>query len=290
MPLKRKAVSATTDEPLSKRCTRSSGTLVEEKQAGPAYSGRTRLTVATPVRANRQPLDASPSTISWSTVEGIVESLQNENSEDELNLTPRPSRLGMHSRTTTPRMILHSVEIRVPSHISSLSPHIDRGSPIPPHRRCALGGTGDGLVTHTPPSSPLKNHYVPYGSRTNRNIASNTLQCVSPSKIDLSPTATASPSRLPRTLPNHLHSCLHSQKQAVLYALQHPQHIDLYSEQDGARGGDEMCTNDIALQQLSALLSGTVSRGEGNSCILLGPRGSGKTQVRSTILHSIILH
>jgi origin recognition complex subunit 4 len=35
------------------------------------------------------------------------------------------------------------------------------------------------------------------------------------------------------------------------------------------------------------LLQGTVVRGEGNSCLLLGPRSSGKTRVSSTL---IILH
>jgi hypothetical protein len=38
-------------------------------------------------------------------------------------------------------------------------------------------------------------------------------------------------------------------------------------------------TNIAAFQQLKDLLVGTVSRGEGNSCFVLGPRGSGKTTV-----------
>ncbi|KAJ7498892.1 hypothetical protein FB451DRAFT_1334485 [Mycena latifolia] len=36
--------------------------------------------------------------------------------------------------------------------------------------------------------------------------------------------------------------------------------------------------NDIAVRQLSDLLKGTIVRGEGNSCLVLGPRGSGKTK------------
>jgi origin recognition complex subunit 4 len=45
-------------------------------------------------------------------------------------------------------------------------------------------------------------------------------------------------------------------------------------------GDDSLQTNTIASQQLSDLLTGTVTRGEGNSCLVLGPRGSGKTRVR----------
>ncbi|KIK68125.1 hypothetical protein GYMLUDRAFT_154593 [Collybiopsis luxurians FD-317 M1] len=37
-------------------------------------------------------------------------------------------------------------------------------------------------------------------------------------------------------------------------------------------------TNESAIELLGELLDGTVNRGEGNSCLLLGPRGSGKTQ------------
>ena len=42
---------------------------------------------------------------------------------------------------------------------------------------------------------------------------------------------------------------------------------------------DDVPANVLAHEQLSELLKGTVLRGEGNSCILTGPPGSGKTQV-----------
>lgn len=45
----------------------------------------------------------------------------------------------------------------------------------------------------------------------------------------------------------------------------------------------EDSTNDVAMLQLQDLIRGTVERDEGNSCLLLGPIGSGKTQVR--IIH-----
>ncbi|TDL29491.1 hypothetical protein BD410DRAFT_679314, partial [Rickenella mellea] len=37
--------------------------------------------------------------------------------------------------------------------------------------------------------------------------------------------------------------------------------------------------NNIALHQLTELLKGSVERGEGNSCLIIGPKGSGKTRI-----------
>lgn len=45
----------------------------------------------------------------------------------------------------------------------------------------------------------------------------------------------------------------------------------------------EPLSNEVAYEQLSNLLKGTVDRGEGNSCILMGPKGSGKTQVSNFV-------
>jgi origin recognition complex subunit 4 len=77
-----------------------------------------------------------------------------------------------------------------------------------------------------------------------------------------------SPSRYPP-------SCLHAQKRAILHALHHPKTAVLHKvDEDG-----EPSANAIALEQLEALLTGTLERGEGNSCLLIGPRGSGKSRV-----------
>jgi len=42
---------------------------------------------------------------------------------------------------------------------------------------------------------------------------------------------------------------------------------------------NQSSVNDTASKQLSDLINGTVTRAEGNSCLLLGPRGSGKSRV-----------
>ena len=72
-------------------------------------------------------------------------------------------------------------------------------------------------------------------------------------------------------LPFHLHSCLNAQKRAILRTLRHPTpRVD---------DSDNLSVNEIASRQLADLIEGTTIRAEGNSCILLGPRGSGKSRV-----------
>ncbi|KAI0053529.1 hypothetical protein FA95DRAFT_1632062, partial [Auriscalpium vulgare] len=82
-----------------------------------------------------------------------------------------------------------------------------------------------------------------------------------------------SPSRLPAQLPAHLLPCLHSQRRAILALLQKPS-IRALDDND-----QEPTPNQITARQLKELLTGTVERGEGNSCLLIGPRGSGKTRI-----------
>ena len=72
-------------------------------------------------------------------------------------------------------------------------------------------------------------------------------------------------------LPSHLHSCLNAQKRAILRTLQHPT--------ARVNNSDNLSVNEIASRQLADLIEGTTMRAEGNSCILLGPRGSGKSRV-----------
>ncbi|KAF7344489.1 AAA domain-containing protein [Mycena sanguinolenta] len=73
--------------------------------------------------------------------------------------------------------------------------------------------------------------------------------------------------------------CLNAQKREILRVIQNPPDVD---DED-----DDESTNQIALKQLSDLLQGTVVRGEGNSCLLLGPRGSGKTRIADQCIRSL---
>ena len=76
-------------------------------------------------------------------------------------------------------------------------------------------------------------------------------------------------------LPADLHSCLTLQKHRALHLISV---LDV-DERDSDSDSDSKTANQIAYQQLHNLVEGTVNRGEGNSCLLLGPKGSGKTSV-----------
>ncbi|KAL0574535.1 origin recognition complex subunit 4 [Marasmius crinis-equi] len=78
---------------------------------------------------------------------------------------------------------------------------------------------------------------------------------------------------------NEISIALCSQKRAILHKLQYPgMSFGVGPSDDG--GEDEVeSTNSAAVKQVTGLLEGTVLRGEGNSCMILGPRGSGKSQM-----------
>ena len=57
-------------------------------------------------------------------------------------------------------------------------------------------------------------------------------------------------------------------------ALRDPPELDTEADQD-----ETPSTNELAYDDLCDLLTGSAVRGEGNSCLLIGPRGSGKTRV-----------
>lgn len=75
-------------------------------------------------------------------------------------------------------------------------------------------------------------------------------------------------SRLPSRLSNDLVPHFQIQKKAVLFALKNPNFSKSYFSSDTK-----------AIEQLEELVHGTVDRQEGNSCLILGARGSGKTKV-----------
>ncbi|THH15502.1 hypothetical protein EW146_g4982 [Bondarzewia mesenterica] len=192
---------------------------------------------------------------------------ESESSADELLLTSSKSRTQLQStppRSTAPRLFLHSVEIVTPrGKPTRLSPaesppqHIRhrKTGEVPEANARTLPLPALPPTTFIPPITPSKNIYR---------------------------TPHASPSRLPHLLPQHLHSCLNAQKRAVLAALRNP---SVLGPAEG--GGGEQSANSIALEQLNALLTGTVERAEGNSCLIVGPRGSGKTQIVDKAISSL---
>lgn len=92
-----------------------------------------------------------------------------------------------------------------------------------------------------------------------------------------------SPSKhaLPKTLPEKFRRFIELQKRLVMKMLRSPPFIDIAPPVLDERAPVEA----TAYHQLIDLLKGTCERGEGNSCLLLGPRGSGKTLVSSRTKH-----
>ncbi|KAK2466235.1 hypothetical protein APHAL10511_001877 [Amanita phalloides] len=80
-------------------------------------------------------------------------------------------------------------------------------------------------------------------------------------------------------LSSSLHVCLALQKRQCLRALHRTSALTLDVE--------DQSTNQIASQQLHDLFQGTLLRDEGNSCLLLGPRGSGKTSLVNKCLSDL---
>ncbi|KAJ8472380.1 hypothetical protein ONZ45_g16669 [Pleurotus djamor] len=94
-----------------------------------------------------------------------------------------------------------------------------------------------------------------------------------------SPTKSSRSHPISGALPAHLTPCFHLQKRAMLRFLRSPMDLSMDEE--------EPSPNDIAAEQLNTLLRATVERGEGNSCLVIGPRGSGKSHVVRSCLASL---
>ncbi|KAG2348939.1 hypothetical protein BDR05DRAFT_924752 [Suillus weaverae] len=219
----------------------------------------------------------------------------NSDDADELNLSP--PKLPVNCTTPPPRsqvgrVLLHSVEITTPRSFPNFA---CTTSPAPSTRQppAKTPTTTTGVAHHVAelaaasprrPSS-LQNVLPRQTSpkRTNqlpRTTSRDKLQSKSPKKDQPPASRPQSPIRIPRNLPSHLGACLRLQKHAMLLELQN---CSMECDEDAILGP----TNTAASQQLKDLLAGTVTRGEGNSCFVLGPRGSGKTAIVDRAIASL---
>ncbi|THU90126.1 hypothetical protein K435DRAFT_676522 [Dendrothele bispora CBS 962.96] len=112
---------------------------------------------------------------------------------------------------------------------------------------------------------------IPFPSPSKPSLKNST-QLQTPS-LSLPPRP-ASPTKkiLGNLLPHH-HDCLDDYKRAILHNLQSP---DVVHEDDEDLNAP---ANLLASHHVTDLLRGTTERNEGNSCLLLGPRSSGKTRI-----------
>ncbi|KZP03435.1 hypothetical protein FIBSPDRAFT_941526 [Athelia psychrophila] len=180
---------------------------------------------------------------------------ESEESDDELRLSPSKTR----SRRSGPRDFL-DVEPSTPAH-----PHKKPPKPIP------------SITSQN--SSANETHFssTPDAIPTSLNAPVGKEHLVIPHTRFSSPIKSVGGSdilRPPTSLPPHLSPCLNAQKRAIFAALQEAPEFSARADDD-----DEPLTNTVASQQLDALLAGTMTRDEGNSCLILGPRGSGKSRL-----------
>lgn len=216
----------------------------------------------------------------------IVESdSDDEDGEDPLNnLSPsKPTRRKVAETPVTARMNTRSAK---PSQLSTAnkqkpSPAIRKSAPQ--HKPSTLTPTPTKLTRsrqkkaprHTPPPTTPESPTVVASSLPSEVDVDEVRELLEDGeaisdKDSLEPLVT-SPAE-------HMHCSFASRKQAILTALSNLQ--DIYDLCDHAEtDGDEIHANTKTASELGDLLIGTTTRGEGNSCLILGPRGSGKTKV-----------
>jgi hypothetical protein len=192
-----------------------------------------------------------------------IEQEDDDRSEDEMLLrkVATRKRSGTVSSTVSrlPRVF---VEIVSPAPMSpkrlSAKAIASPASPTPTRSR---------VIRKVSPSPPL--------SQTSPRKATITKR-TRPSRSQVQrPSPHAGQSTLAHSLSRFPPSCLHAQKRAILHALHYPK-TAVFDKMD-ENGGPS--ANAATLEELNALLTGTLERGEGNSCLLIGPRGSGKSRV-----------
>ncbi|KAI9513203.1 origin recognition complex subunit 4 C-terminus-domain-containing protein [Russula earlei] len=196
-----------------------------------------------------------------------------DQSEDELalltsNKIPNGKKSGQISCKVSqlPRVFVEIVSPapRTPKHLTSRFV-ANPASPTPTRSRITR------KLSPSRPSSPPSPTKVSTAKRTHplRPIVHSTLD--------------GGQSSLSHCLSKYPPSCLHGQKRAILHALHHPKTAVFNREDENG----EPSANAVALQELTALLTGTVERGEGNSCLLIGPRGSGKSHLLEEAVTSL---
>ncbi|KAI0081783.1 hypothetical protein K474DRAFT_1587114 [Panus rudis PR-1116 ss-1] len=212
---------------------------------------------------------------------------------------------------------MDSVEIKSPFRFPKPSLR-DQGSPVPSNRQKSTNNTlrdrSPSPSTSTKPASEVfpPAPVTPSRTRTYSNPRRSSRRQLADSSEsdfdqfldeDATPRATAkkSPSKspvkgkgkaradvsdaeeLPDELPDYLHACLQAQKRAALKSLYNLSAVPTVNDEDD----EDIPANRIAYEQLNDLLKGTVLRAEGNSCIVTGPPGSGKTQLVEEVISGL---
>lgn len=175
---------------------------------------------------------------------------EEDDEEEEEPVSPTKSRRPIRplpSRTTKPRTF-------------STSSAASSGYDSPLKVSIALGGKGKARASVSSSSEGFVENLVDPDEEDDDGI----------SRIPSSPSKRAGARMELGPLSPNSHRLLDAQRKAILKSLLKPPiHTDTTDE----------ASKHSPLQSLISLLQGSTERGEGNSCLVLGPRGSGKTRV-----------
>ena len=294
MPAKRKAsTSQTLDEPdATRRRTRSSAANLSSPSRGSQLQDPNASQPPTPSvrrlapnRSARSVPSPSPTrkerekllTRSQAKVPLVVHSetshadfpsdQEDAKSEDELLLSPS-RKVGKKKRQET-------VSPSKPSQLPRV--YVEIVSPAPHPSKRLLSKTNADPSSPTPTRPKVIQRAPPSPSRSPTSLKKSTANRMGPSKLlgQSAPRGTRSSIIQNSSGYGYSPSCLHAQKRSIFHALHDPK--TAVFDQEDENGAPS--ANAVALEQLKALFTGSLERGEGNSCLLIGPRGSGKSRV-----------
>jgi hypothetical protein len=157
-----------------------------------------------------------------------------------------------------------------PSHLPRVYVEIISPAPHPSKRLPAKTNADPSSPTPTRPKALRR--IPPSPSRSPKKTTANRM---SPSKLLGQPASRGTQSSITQNCPGYSPWCLHAQKRSIFHALHDPKTAVFDREDENGAPS----ANTVALEQLKALFTGTLERSEGNSCLLIGPRGSGKSRV-----------
>ncbi|KAH9049591.1 origin recognition complex subunit 4 C-terminus-domain-containing protein [Lactarius hengduanensis] len=192
-------------------------------------------------------------------------------SDDELLLSPNRKKKRQETASLKPSQLPRVyVEIVSPArHPSKRPPAKTRADPSSP----------------TPTRPKVAQRAPPSSSRSPTSLKKTIANRMSPSKLLGQSAPRGTQSSIFQNSPGYGYSpwCLHAQKRSIFHALNDPK--TAVFDQEDENGAPS--ANAIVLEQLKALFTGTLERGEGNSCLLIGPRGSGKSRLLDEALASL---
>ncbi|KAN0132509.1 Origin recognition complex (ORC) subunit 4 C-terminus domain containing protein [Lactarius tabidus] len=295
MPAKRKAsTSQTLDEPdATRRRTRSSAAAnvspsrdsqpqdpstsqpSSVRRRAPNSSARSAPSPSPTKKAREKLLTRSqaktPLVHAESSHAGIPNNQEEPRSEDEL--LQSPNRKGVKKKR--PETSSKPSQLpRVYVEIISPAPHLSK--------RLQVNTNADpSSPTPTRPKAVQRN--PPSPTRSPVSLRKTTASRMSPSKRLGQPASCGTQSSIIQNSSGYPPWYLHAQKRSIFHALHDPKTAVL----DGEDENGAPSANAVALEQLNALFAGTLERGEGNSCLLIGPRGSGKSRLLDEALASL---